>query len=504
MNTWATDDGIYLGHEVMENAWVSNKSRLLEIWKKNGRINRYTGPGNVNTFGPIGIGKSRKLLVTNLLRLTSWSTLVIDPKAELAVLTAKHRAENGSEVIALDPFGVIDRRYPGLAEELPYLKSRGLNPMAMLDPTSDDFIDDAKAIAEALIKIEGRETHWAKSAQALVTGLIMALRTTLERDDPNNSIPEVRRLLGLPPEELAAYIEGVIRDTESEPAIAAKLNRFKEINPDNRELLSILSTAVTQTDWIDSKPIQRALSGGTFDFGKMKQRPITVYLILPPRYLESHSTWLRLLITSVLTPLMRSTAKGVPVLLMLDEFAQLGRLEVIERNMALMRGYGIKLWAILQDLAQLKDCYPNRWQSFIANAGITQCFAPNDVMTREYLSKMSGKQRICIDTHSTTKSSTLTWDAELINSSTTKGKTHVLENVYPDDALAQMSEGQSVLFEATKPPRRTLLPDPSELSGLYPPLLSLPYPTQHLSVSEILRQADEFAAQYDVSEEVAS
>lgn len=489
MSIWSTDDGIYLGYGVEESNWRQNQSLLTSEWKKNNYINVYSESRHIVSFGPNGAGKTRKLLIPNLFRLTNWSTLVIDPKGELAVLTAKHRADNGSEIVTFDPFGVIESRYPDMVKELPYLKSRGFNPVAMLDPNSDDFSDDAKTIGEALIKIDEKDAHWGKSAQALVTGLIMGLRMTLEKDDPKNSIAEIRSLLGFPPTALSEFIESIISNTESEPAIAAKLNRFTELNPENRELFSILSTAVTQTDWIDSKPIKRALSGGTFDFAKMKYRPITVYLILPPRYLETHSTWLRLMITSALMPLIRSTAKGVPVLLMLDEFAQLGRLEVIERNMAIMRGYGIKLWVILQDLSQLQDSYERRWESFIANAGIIQSFAPQDVTTREYLAKLSGKQLLWLNTYSTTIN-TMPTQYGFPNISTTAGKTHILESVYPDDSLAQMSADQSVLFQAHFSPRRTLLPDPSKL--------------QAFDTLGILSQANAFAAQYDVDEEMKS
>ena len=487
---WKTNGGIYLGSQVQENILAGDQSisLLYSKWHRINRFNEYTEPRHLMTIGPNGSGKTRRLLVPNLYRLTNWSTLVIDPKGELAVWTAKYRKDNGSEIFTFDPFGVIESRYPGMVEKLPYLKSQGFNPIAMLNPDIYDFPDDAKAIGEALIKVDGRETHWANSAQALVTGLIMGLRMTLEKNDSRNSIAGLREVLGFAPEKLGGFIEDLIADTKNEPAIAAKLNRFTKIAPDSRELLSILSNAVTQTDWIDSKPIQHALSGSAFDFSVMKRRPVTVYLILPPRYLETHSTWLRLMITAVLTPLIRSTAKGVPVLLMLDEFAQLGRLEVIERNMALMRGYGIKLWAILQDLSQLKDSYERRWESFIGNAGVVQCFAPHDVTTREYLAKMSGKQLYWVWSNSKSKSftSNTNW-ASGTSHSDQNSRTYFRDKIYPEEALAQMSADQSVLFEANCVPRRTLLPDPSKLTDI--------------NVSGILSLADAFAEQYEVKEE---
>jgi hypothetical protein len=49
--------------------------------------------------------------------------------------------------------------------------SAGFNPLDALDPHSPNFYDDAAAIGEALIKIEGKEPHWSESAQGLVVAL---------------------------------------------------------------------------------------------------------------------------------------------------------------------------------------------------------------------------------------------------------------------------------------------------------------------------------------------
>ena len=70
----------------------------------------------------------------------------------------------------------------------------------------------------------------------------------------------------------------------------------------------------------------------------------------------------------------------------------------------------------------------------------------------------------------------------------TSGRNPVVEHVYPEEALAQMDDGLAVLFEAKKAPRRTMLPDPSEL--------------QVFDTAGILSRADAFAAQYDISEAV--
>lgn len=463
------DIGVYLGSNAEVALLPGECSSLMAPWiRRLDQENTYRGDRHLLTIGPNGSGKSRRLLLPNLYRLINWSALVIDLKGELAIWSAKHRKESGSEIITFDPFGVIEKNFPGLVTELPCLASKGLNPIAMLDPKSEDFADDAKAIGEALIKVESKnDAYWSKSAQALVSGLAMSLAANREVDPKVANLGELRKIVGYSLEELGAYInEQVNQYGEAYPGIAAKLNRFKEVSSENREIFSILSSAITHTDWLDSPPIQRNLSDGIFDFSDMKKRPITVYLVLPPRYLESHATWLRLMITAILMPLIRSTGGDVPVLLMLDEFAQLGRLEVIERNIALLRGYGIKLWAVLQDLSQIKDSYEKRWESFIGNAGVIQSFAPQDVTTREYLSKLSGKRLYWVQTTSATIGQQFGVSGYSQSSSQQSGSTPMRDYVYLEDELARMSAGQSVLFEAGNSPRRTWLPDTSEIPYL--------------------------------------
>ena len=133
----------------------------------------------------------------------------------------------------------------------------------------------------------------------------------------------------------------------------------------------------------------------------MKERPVTVYIVLPPRRLSTHSAWVRLIFASIVQKLMREAEAGkVPVAILCDEFAALAGssigtsgegadgFPVISKNMSVFRQYGIKLITIWQDLAQAKRIFgDNGFETFLANAGVFQAFAPQDVVTAEYLSK---------------------------------------------------------------------------------------------------------------------
>jgi type IV secretion system protein VirD4 len=151
----------------------------------------------------------------------------------------------------------------------------------------------------------------------------------------------------------------------------------------------------------------------------------------------------------------------VPVLFMLDEFAQLGHLPVIENNLALMREYGVKLWPVFQDLAQAEDIYKTRWESFISNAGVLQTFAPQDVTTRKYLSELSGQRLYWLETSSHNKSAS--FGAQLASTSgTQEGWQNMQGPVYWPQGLAAMQDGQAILFARGRAPR-AWLPDPSEM-----------------------------------------
>jgi type IV secretion system protein VirD4 len=466
-NLWASDGGVYFGQRVLPDRASHDRSLLDHDWQAvPNKFHHYTSDRHLVTVGPNGSGKTRRLLIPNLVFLKTWSILVVDPKGTLAALTGPYReAQHPNSVTVIDPFGVIERDYPALVARYPFLKSAGFNPVAALDPETDDFPDDAMRLAEAIIRVQNtNEPHWERSAQDLVAGLMMCDRI---ENGAHSSLVALRDWVGADAEALARVIREHLLPLAGEKyeAIPAKLNRFKRIAPENRELFSILSTAQTQTTWLDSLPIRRDLDKGALDFGRMKYQPLTIYLILPPRYLSSHSTWLRLMVTSVLLPLMRSVRPAtVPVLFMLDEFAQFGHLPVIEDNLALMREYGVKLWPIFQDLAQAKDIYKTRWESFIGNSGVLQTFAPQDETTRDYLSKLSGQRLYWLETTSYSTSET---SGPQIGSSrgSQAGWQNMQGPVYWPQGLARMEDGQAVLFSRGRAPR-AWLPDPSEIPAV--------------------------------------
>lgn len=463
-NLWATDGGIYLGYGATgtEGKPDIEKDPL-----------RYTDDRHICLIGPNGSGKTKRLLVPSLIDLAHWSCVVVDVKGELCAMTAEHRSRTG-HIIRLNPFDVFG------------LGSDGFNPIASLQ-LNDDFPDDALELAELIVRIEGKEPHWSQAAQEWVAAIIMYVRLVI----PDGHFGDVRALLGQDDEGIRTMVlstnsfhyrrdtpngrvdltlDGMVETGEKTgwEEIAVKASRFGDINPENRELHSVISTALTQTRWLDSRPVRADLSRNPFDFGVMKERPVTVYLMLPARRLGTHSAWLRLMIASVVQKLMKDTRRGrAPVLLMLDEYYAIAEgdgFPVISRNMALFRGYGIKLWSVWQDLGQAEVLYQKGFESFIGNAGVLQVFAPQDVVTAEYISKRTGQ---------TTKQVLTSGQSRNPNPGAPMG-VNVTDNVnqhyipmplmLPQD-VRNMDEGFSLVFShVAKGTVRSFVPWPGELS----------------------------------------
>jgi type IV secretion system protein VirD4 len=436
-NIWKKNGGIYLGH-----ACSSTEFPLENLQP---RPMQYVGDRHLLTFGPSGSGKSRRALLPNLINLTNWSILVIDIKGELAAWSADHRRRAGNEIIFLRPF---DK------------PSNGYNPVAALDPASDDFVDDALGLAEAIVLQESHDPHWSTSAQDLLCALIMYSRLTGPND---GSLGHVRSLLGQPAiafaQEVAAMMKVGIDLGHEELMIKAA--RFRDINPENRELNSILSTAMTHTRWIDSRRMKADLMRGTFDFSVMKERPVTIYLILPANRL-THSAWLRLVITAVVQKLIKDLRPSkVPVLLLCDEAALLRDLPALQNNMAILRGYGIKVWSLYQDvpLAQL-TLGKDRFESYTANA-VLQSFQCQDATTARFLSERGGERNADVLSYSTPVDQ-LTGLPEGGNLNFSQDK---LPAMLPHKIM-NMDEGFTILFShKTKGTVRAYLPDPSTMAG---------------------------------------
>lgn len=283
------------------------------------------------------------------------SVLALDPKGELANLTAMRRAALGQDVCVLDPFGVCGDHVA------PY--RRRYNPLAVLHPRSRSVIEDAGLIADALVVPAGQDPHWDESARNRIEGLLLHVATA-PAFEGRRTLVTMRALLrdallaDDDDEDFYALERAMLRHAQicaREPATADLANAIESAarefyeKPD-KERASVLSTARRHTKFIDYQAMRDVLSGHDFDLSDLKRHAKTVYLCLPASRMGLCNRWLRLFVNQLLDAMEREkTRPPAPVLACLDEFPVLGHMRQLEDAAGQIASFDVKLWVFLQD-----------------------------------------------------------------------------------------------------------------------------------------------------------
>lgn len=323
------------------------------------------------------------------------SVLVIDPKGEHAryELETQHRRAMGHKIVILDPFQTI-----GGADKFNPFHGLKRN---LADPSDAAFFGRLTDIAEALIIPEGSDnTYFTKGAKLLLTFFIQwmvatpagasvaRLRDCLSGFD---SDPDSKELLPLISDgdaptifTKALEVAGALDDQE----LARLASQFA--GSGYRAIESFSATLQNQMGFL--RDVAAVSSASSFDLAELKEGKLSLYLVLPPSKIPSHFRWLRLLLVLAMSAMEKGDPPALDVLFLLEEFAALGHLEIIEKAAGLMPGFGVKLWVILQDLTQLQGIYKASWETFLENASAVQAFGLDGATTTEYLSKRIGEK----------------------------------------------------------------------------------------------------------------
>ena len=358
----------------------------LLLGRKDGHLLRYAGEGHVLTVAPTRSGKGVSCVIPNLLSHPG-SALVIDPKGENFAVSSRWRQAMGQRVYALDPFELTNSADVAAT----------YNPLALIDPTSMEAIDDARTLADMIVLPEGRageQAFWNEEARGVLTGLILHVATSASNE--LRTLAHVRTLLTLPPDQFAELLKEMRASTAAGGLVARAAARV--LQKAEKERSGVISTAQSHTHFLDSPRMTRVLGASNVDLSILKQEPVTVYLILPTDRLDAYARWLRLMIACALLAIART--RGQPkerVLFLLDEFAHLGRMHPVQRDIGLAGGFGVAFWLVIQDLSQLRSAYGEGWPTFLSNVAVLQAFGTNDWDTAEYLSKMTGETTIHVE-----------------------------------------------------------------------------------------------------------
>ncbi len=341
------------------------------------RLLRHDGPEHVLCFAPTRSGKGVGLVIPTLL---CWpgSVLVHDLKGENWALTAGWRARLG-RVIRFDP---TDPQSPAW------------NPLEEVRPGEGE-VRDVQNIADILVDPDGaleRRSHWEKTAHALLSGAILHVLYA----EPDKTLAGVAAFLSDPGRPIAATLRAMLetphRDGRPHPVVAQAAREM--LNRSENELSGVLSTALSFLSLYRDPVVAAVTRRCDWRIADLTEGagPASLYLVAPPSDLARTRPLVRLVLNQCarrLTEDLATRAGGRRLLLMLDEFPALGRLEFFESALAFMAGYGLKGFLVAQSLNQLEKAYgPNH--ALLDNCHVRVAFAANDERTARRVSEALG------------------------------------------------------------------------------------------------------------------
>ncbi|HLK80743.1 MAG TPA: type IV secretory system conjugative DNA transfer family protein [Xanthobacteraceae bacterium] len=341
------------------------------------------GPAHVLAFAPTRSGKGAGIVVPTLL---DWpeSVVVHDIKGENWALTAGYRQRNlGNVCFRFDPTCTDG-------------KGAHFNPLCEVR-LGDEEVKDAQNIADMLVDPSGNAPldHWDLTAHDLLTAVILHILYA----EPEKTLARCLSFLASPDrsqdDALKQMIDARHPREITHAVIAGAAQAVLSKSPNERA--SVLSTAVRCLSLYRDPIVAANTADSHFALADLMhhERPVSLYLTVPPSDLTRTRPLMRLLLAQLGARLTERlhTHDGSPplrrLLLMLDEFPALGRLDFLQSALSYAAGYGIKACLIAQDLSQLYAAY-GKDESIISNCSVRVAFAPNKIETARLVSEMAG------------------------------------------------------------------------------------------------------------------
>ena len=339
---------------------------------------RHDGPEHVLCFAPTRSGKGVGLVVPSLL---TWpgSAIVHDIKGENWQLTAGFRAKHG-RVLLFDPTNP---------------KSSAYNPL--LEVRRGDWeVRDVQNVADVLVDPEGsldKRNHWEKTSHSLLVGAILHVLYA----EADKTLAGVAAFLSDPKQPIEATLKAMMTtphlgEAGPHPVVASTAREL--LNKSDNERSGVLSTAMSFLGLYRDPVVAQVTRRCDWRIADLiaDPRPATLYLVVPPSDISRTKPLIRLVLNQIgrrLTQDLHAKERKHRVLMMLDEFPALGRLDFFESALAFMAGYGIKSFLIAQSLNQIEKAYGAN-NSILDNCHVRVSFATNDERTAKRVSDALG------------------------------------------------------------------------------------------------------------------
>jgi type IV secretion system protein VirD4 len=341
-----------------------------------GRLGRrclmLAGQQGVVLAAPPRAGKGVGVVIPNLLNWLD-SVICVDIKRENWTLTAGFRARSGQACFLFDPF----------AEDA---RTARWNPFFYVSSDALKRVNDLQRIAEMLYPDPPNgDPFWTASARSLFLGIALYL---FETPSSRKTIGEVlRQGMASDDEGFGHHWKRIVegRGKGAHPLSAQCVRALYDvIDLAPVTASSIRKTFTSRLDLWLNPMLDAATAGNDFDLRDLRRRPTSIYVGVNPDDLHRLRPVLSLFFQQAIGLQTRALPEHDPtlkhqVLMMLDEFAALGRIPIIAEAVSYLPGYNVRVVLVIHTPAQLREVYGmNAAETMLKSLAARIVFAPKD------------------------------------------------------------------------------------------------------------------------------
>ena len=346
-------------------------------------------------------GKGTRVLLPTLLRYglggpdgtAGASMIVVDPKGELASISARARSLT-SHVHIMNPWGELGDTYKNLG-----FSPATYNPLDLIDPRDPNVVSIAQSIGKALSPPEGqKEPFWASSAANLSAAVILWLA---QQPGEEKTLRRLADILSNDRNTFTKEFLFKLAVCQGPKTYDGAVKRWSKPFIDMPDVTygGVMANVAEGVAFLADPQIRIATATSSFSMkdltGAGKDRPTTLYLVVPPDKIKIQKTWLRLMITAGMHTYKRKPAGArYRCMFMIDELPALGPIAELPSEIATLAGAGVDFTLVIQSFAKLRTTYGDDTDDIIANCAYKWFCNIDDLSTAKYLSETLGRKTV--------------------------------------------------------------------------------------------------------------
>ena len=400
------------------------RKRGLLLGKKGGTYLINDEPLHALVAAPTRSGKGVGIVIPNLLTWNG-SVVVLDIKKENYAHTAGYRSKH-QQVYLWSPMDARSACY---------------NPLDFIEPEGPGRITDIQKLGQILLPRPDRgEVMWTNEAQSLFLGLTLLV---LDDESHKPTLGQVYRIL-MSEERLNKIASEAATNPDLDPAGQAALANYKgKAEKERSGVKSNLTAALSL--WANPN-IDQATARSDFNLRELRRERATVYVGVGQDQLLTLAPLLNMFFqqaVSELTHSLPTPQEPHEVLFLIDEFPMLGAMPTLQKGLALLAGYKIRIVLITQGVGQLEEIYGSHaTEGILQNCALQVFFASNDDKTTTYVSQRLGSRTVQVRSRSQSQD----WGSGSVSTS------YIARPLLPPEEVRRLDPKKAIIFKETTRP----------------------------------------------------